>query len=466
LKRPRLAGFEAPSDILTPSPCGPETGERYELLELHDVGGVGRVWHARDKTLERTVALKELKSELADDTVLRARFQREAKLTGRLEHPGIVPVYDLVSQSDSRRAFYTMRFVRGRTLAQAACEFRDARQRRQADMTTIVSLLNAFVAVCNTVAYSHSRGIIHRDLKGQNVVLGDFGETVVLDWGFAKQTAAGDSDDELLMQNGPIGEGDSELTLQGQTLGTPAYMAPEQAAGRLDLIDHRTDVYGLGATLYHLLTGNPPFIGSDVEEVLRKVRTEEPIPPRQLWPEVPQTLQAACLRALSKEPSARFTSARELACEVERWQEVQRQQAIDALRESEALYYSLVECISLNVWRKDLEGRFTFVSKGFLESTGLTREQMIGRTDHDLFPHDLADKYRRDDEQVHKTGQTLRILEPVSWAGEGRVFEVIKIPIHDAYGQIIGTQGVFWDPASWARPREVRAQTSQVQHKR
>ncbi len=380
-----------------------------------------------------------------------ARFQREAKITGRLEHPGIVPVYDVVAGSDSGRAFYTMRFVKGRTLAQAAREFRDARERGQTDMMTFVGLLSAFVAVCNTVAYAHSRGIIHRDLKGQNVVLGDFGETVVLDWGFAKQPDCGDSDLVLPMQNGLTGGGESELTLQGQAMGTPAYMAPEQAQGQRDRIDTLTDVYGLGALLYYLLTGEAPFTGSDVVEVLRKVQTEEPIPPRQLWPDVPVTLEAACLRALSKEPSARFTSAGELAHAVEQWQEVQRREAIEALRESEELYHSLMECASLNVWRKDLEGRFTFANEGYCKSTGLTHEQMIGKTDHDMFPPELAAKYRRDDEQVHKTGHTLRIVEPVPWAGEGRVFEVIKIPIHDAHGQIVGTQGVFWDPASWNR---------------
>src|SRR5262249_35568709 len=151
-------------------------------------------------------------------------------------------------------------------------------------------LLNAFVTVCNTVAYAHSRGVIHRDLKGQNVILGDFGEVVVLDWGLAKRLGRPDREPGAAPTAEALDAADSGQTVQGQALGTPAYMAPEQAAGRLDLIDRRTDVYGLGAVLYEVLTGQPPFAGPDTGTVLRKVQEEEPAPPSQLWPEVPPAL--------------------------------------------------------------------------------------------------------------------------------------------------------------------------------
>jgi PAS domain S-box-containing protein len=155
---------------------------------------------------------------------------------------------------------------------------------------------------------------------------------------------------------------------------------------------------------------------------------------------------------LSKQPSDRFSSANELGHEVEQWQEIQRQQAIEALRESEALNHSLMECTSLNVWRKDLEGRFTFVNKGFCESVGIAREELIGKMDRDIFPAAMVDKYLRDDAYVIKTGQPLRVPEEVlSATGERLTCEVIKIPVRNAHGQIVGTQGVFWDMAAGSR---------------
>jgi serine/threonine protein kinase len=269
------------------------TRDRYALTSLHATGGIGRVWLARDGQTGRDVALKELRPEQADNAGLRARFLREAQITGQLEHPGIVPVYELARRPDTRQPFYTMRFVKGRTLSEAARVYHQKRAAGQADSLEFSTLLNAFVVVCKTVAYAHSRGVIHRDLKGQNVIVGEFGEVVVLDWGLAKLVNRTDEEDQtppVSMEHDAAWK--TDLTLQGDTLGTPSYMAPEQAAGRIGLIDHRTDVYGLGAMLYHLLTGQPPFRGPTVAEVLRKVESEEPIPPQQLWAEAPPTLQA------------------------------------------------------------------------------------------------------------------------------------------------------------------------------
>ncbi|HXI51962.1 MAG TPA: protein kinase, partial [Candidatus Saccharimonadales bacterium] len=377
------------------SPTSPGA-DRYALTKLHATGGIGRVWMARDSQMGRDVALKELRPEQADDAVLRARFLREAQITGQLEHPGIVPVYELARRPDTGRPFYTMRLVKGRTLSEAAEAYHQKRAAGQADPVEFSTLLYAFVVVCKTIAYAHSRGVIHRDLKGQNVVIGDFGEVVVLDWGLAKLVDQSEADFETSAVSMDHQETERlDLTRHGDALGTPAYMAPEQAGGRLELIDRRTDVYGLGALLYQLLTGRPPFNGTTVGELLKKVEAEEPVPPQDVWAEVPPTLQAACLRALAKQPSARFASAGELAHEVEQWQEVQRKKAEDALRVSQALYHSLVESIPLWVWRKDLDSRFTFVSKGLAEGIGLKPEDMVGKTDHDFFPS-LADQIRRD----------------------------------------------------------------------
>ena len=211
------------------------------------------------------MALKELRPERSDDRGFADRFLHEAQITGQLEHPGIVPVYELTRRPEDGQPFYTMRFIRGRTLTDAIRAYHDKRAAGRAEPLERVALLNAFVATCNAVAYAHSRGVIHRDLKGQNVVLGDFGEVVVLDWGLAKvlgraDDSAGAAPVVLAAEAGP------GHTVQGQVLGTPAYMAPEQAEGRTDRIDRRTDVYGLGAILYEMLTGRPPFAGAEVAD--------------------------------------------------------------------------------------------------------------------------------------------------------------------------------------------------------
>ena len=436
----------AETKVYTASSVMLDSNDRYELTELHAAGGIGQVWRAWDKMLKRSVALKELKPAIADDAALRTRFRREATITGQLEHPGIVPVYDFLSAPDSDRSFYTMRLVHGRTLADAAREFHASRMGGDVSSAAFIPLLNAFVTVCNTVAYAHSKGIIHRDLKGENVVLGDYGETVVLDWGFAKQATDQDFDEENLTPKKLTDSDDSELTMHGQSLGTPAFMAPEQAAGQLDSIDHRTDVYGLGSILFQVLTGQPPFTGSSVGEVLRKVQTEAPKPPRQFWPEVPPTLESACLRALAKAPEERFESAVELGREVEQWQEVQRKKAEEALRESEALYRSLVDMLPLVLTRKDLNSRFTFANSRACESFGKPLEEILGKTDFDFHPESLAAGSQASDRQVFETGRTIEY--PPFWypdRGKDRYFQSIKTPVRDARGEITGVQIVIWD---------------------
>jgi WD40 repeat protein/tRNA A-37 threonylcarbamoyl transferase component Bud32 len=295
-----------------------ESGPRYTLTRLHATGGIGRVWVAYDSDLGREVALKELRPERSQDRGFADRFLHEARITGQLEHPGIVPVYELTRRPEDGQPYYTMRFIRGRTLTDAIRAYHDKRAAGRAEPLERVALLNAFVATCNAVAYAHSRGVIHRDLKGQNVVLGDFGEVVVLDWGFAKVLGGAD-DSAGAAPVVPAAEAGPGHTMQGQVIGTPAYMSPEQGDVRSDRIDRRTDVYGLGAILYELLTGRPPFPGAEVQEVLRQVREAEPARPRQVRAGVPRALEAVCLRALAREPARRYGSAGELAREVQRW---------------------------------------------------------------------------------------------------------------------------------------------------
>jgi len=440
----------------------PQTQDRYTRIRVHATGGIGRIWLARDNFLGREIALKELRPEEAGNALVCTRFLNEAQITGQLEHPGIVPVYELARNPENQQPFYTMRFIKGRTLSDAIRGFHARRTAGRFVSLEWVTLLNAFVTVCNTVAYAHSRGVLHRDLKGQNVVLGDFGEVEVLDWGLAKvvDRPEGETREPSVVLDSEEST-DSALTVHGQVLGTPAYMAPEQADGNIGQIDRRTDVYGLGAILYEILTGRPPFSGPDTREVLRRVREEEPTPPRLLWDDIPRALEEVCLRALAKRPADRFASAGELAQEVQQWQEVQRKQAEDALRASETLYHSLVETIPMNVWRKDAAGRFTFGNQGFCETTKRSLDDLIGKTDFDIFPAEFAEKYRRDDASVLATGKTFESTEEhVTAEGEMLHVRVVKLPVYDGNGQIVGTQGIFSNVTDRARLEEALAQTT------
>jgi serine/threonine protein kinase len=298
--RQSLSGLPTPPGPALPPTVSyePEVRPRYTRTRLHARGGVGQVWLARDEQIGRDVALKELRPDRADSPAAAARFVAEARITGQLEHPGIVPVYELVRLPPGGPC-YAMRFVGGRTLADAIQDYHRRRQAAGAGPLDLRQLLTAFVGVCNAVAYAHSRGVLHRDLKPPNVALGDYGEVLVLDWGLAKVVGSG----EATADPRPVsaGQGDPrDETRPGQVLGTPDYMAPEQADGRSDRVGEWTDVYGLGAVLYELLTGQPPFGGADVPDVLRRVVQEPPVPPRRLVADTPQALQAVCLKALAK----------------------------------------------------------------------------------------------------------------------------------------------------------------------
>ena len=311
------------------------SGPRYTRSSLHASGGMGSVWLARDSHFGRDVALKELRENVAEIGSVSLRFLREAQITGQLEHPGVVPVYELGCDPATGRPYYTMRFVRGRTLAEAAREFHARRQAGEDDPLDFVKLLDAFVSVCNTIAYAHSHDIVHRDLKGENIILGDFGEVIVLDWGLAKQLS--DDEDDLVDGGGtvrldPMISPSSSQTLLGEVMGTPAYMAPEQAQGRQDLVGTWTDIFGAGAILYEILTGRPPFSSASTTEILKQAASAEIVPPSVYWPTVPADLEAICLKATSQAPRDRHPSAKILGREVQGWQDKQRRQAELQLR--------------------------------------------------------------------------------------------------------------------------------------
>jgi tRNA A-37 threonylcarbamoyl transferase component Bud32 len=283
---------------------------------------LGQVFVALDEELHREVALKEIQPRHVDHPESRSRFVLEAQITGGLEHPGIVPVYGLGQYADGR-PFYAMRFIKGDSLKEVIARIHQAdKPGRAAGERTLEfrKLLGRFVDVCNAIAYAHSRGVLRRDLKPGNIMLGQYGETLVVDWGLAKPVGRG----EHAPEGGeptlrPASASGSAETLAETALGTPAYMSPEQAAGRLDLLGPASDVYGLGATLYCLLTGKAPFAGADVGVILQRVQKGEFAPPRRVKPSAPAALEAVCLKAMALAPGDRYPSARALADEVEQW---------------------------------------------------------------------------------------------------------------------------------------------------
>jgi serine/threonine-protein kinase len=301
------------------------SGGRFRVLRPHAHGGLGEVYVARDEEFGREVALKEILPQHAANAELRSRFLLEAEITGNLEHPGIVPVYGLGTDAGGR-PFYAMRFIQGESLHEAiALYHRDAPTLDPASRSLrLRKLLGRFIDVCEAIAYAHSRGVLHRDLKPDNVMLGPYGETLIVDWGLAKaqSQAVGRpaTQDHLagVMIVPPSGSS-HEPTAAGQVLGTPAYMSPEQARGELDKLGPATDVYSLGGTLYCLLTGRAPGSGATLQEVLDRVIRGEVPPLRSLRPEVPRPLEAICLKALAFRPEDRYPSARALAEEVEHW---------------------------------------------------------------------------------------------------------------------------------------------------
>jgi serine/threonine-protein kinase len=308
-------------DPLQTAPKG-AASSRYRRLRLHAKGGLGEVFVARDEELNRDVALKEMQSQFTRDHTSRSRFVSEAEITGSLEHPGIVPVYGL-GRYDDGRPFYAMRLIKGSTLKEVIEEFHRAGPRDRdpgARSLALRALLRRLIDVCNAVAYAHSRGVIHRDLKPSNVMLGPYGETLVVDWGLAKcfdRPDARDEDSQDLLD--PSLAGEVAATETGTVSGTPAFMSPEQAEGKPSEIGPAADVYGLGATLYAILTGKAPFEGESLHVILNKLKEGRLKRPRALRPSVPRPLEAVCLKAMARRPEERYDSPRSLAGDLELW---------------------------------------------------------------------------------------------------------------------------------------------------
>lgn len=262
----------------------------YELLEKVGEGGMGVVFKARQKSLDRIVAVKMLRLGPHAAPEFVKRFRAEAIAAGSLQHPHIVAIHEVGSYQGQH--FFVMDYVEGQSLARLIGNHPvPARQAAQYVRT-----------IAEAVHYAHERGLLHRDLKPANVLVDAQNQVRVMDFGLARRL-----------------EGDSELTLTGQVLGSPHYMPPEQAAGKRGRVSRRTDVYGLGAILYHLLSGRPPFVGEELADMLQHVLNSEPVSPRLLNPAVPRDLETICLKCLEKEPARRYPTASALADELGRF---------------------------------------------------------------------------------------------------------------------------------------------------
>ena len=288
------------------------TGTKYQILRPLGQGGMATVYLAHDSELNREVAVKVL--DLPDHSAgLAARMLREAAIVARLEHPGIVPIHDVGVLSDER-VFYVMKYVRGERLDSYIHK-------------TLTERLRVFQKVCEAVAFAHSEGVIHRDLKPENIMVGAFGEVLVMDWGLAKLLNQPE-------QGGTAGSAaiDTPSTGHGTILGTPSYMAPEQASGEIEKLNERTDVYSLGAILYFLLTGISPSQDAASFE-----------PPRKRNPKMARAIEAVCLHAMAQQQSSRYPNAMELSQDVARF--------LDGLPVSvydENIYEKFVRWISRN----------------------------------------------------------------------------------------------------------------------
>ncbi|MCK9607156.1 MAG: serine/threonine protein kinase [Methylomonas sp.] len=309
------------------------------LLDLIDQGGMGRVNLAYDEIIGRRVAVKELLEEYSLDTPANIEiantFIHEAKITGKLEHPGIVPIYELGRRKDGQ-PYYVMRYVKGETLEKSLRKCMQTAS--ETAFAQRIRLLDIMIAACDTVAYAHSKGVIHRDLKPGNIISGNFGETILFDWGLAQVLE--DNDNTYFYREAQTHQRHTlSDTHTSEVLGTPAYMAPEQFNG---LASKASDVYSLGVILYRILTGELPYRGS-LTDIQKQIESRKKSPSaKQINPAAPPELIAICAKAMQMQPENRFANAGELAAELKAFREG-RMVNVYAYSKQELLHRFLVQ---------------------------------------------------------------------------------------------------------------------------
>ncbi|MBZ5537219.1 MAG: serine/threonine protein kinase [Acidobacteriia bacterium] len=299
------------------------SGTPYRILRSLASGGMATVYLAEDAKLSRQVALK-IMDVLAPSNEMASRMQTEARIIARLEHPGIVPIHDVGSLPDGR-VFYVMKYVHGDDLTKYA--------RKEGSLP---ERLRVFLKVCEAVAFAHAHGVIHRDLKPANIMVGAFGEVLVMDWGVAKILLTGDegtqlsgdpyfqgeegkatADETRLQPPGEIPAVPFVETLSGTVLGTPSYMAPEQALGQTSNHNQSTDVYSLGAILYFLLTHRHPHEGASIGQIRERFLRKQVLRPRDVVSNIPRPLEAVCMKSLATDPLDRYSKVEDLEADIE-----------------------------------------------------------------------------------------------------------------------------------------------------
>ena len=289
-----------------------QSGERFEFVREFARGGVGSISLVRDQELRRTIVMKTLIDGHDATEYVRNKFVEEAQITAQLEHPNIVPVHEF-GHLKNGEMFFTMKLVQGRTLKEVlrALRTEDASVQGEFSRTRLIGM---FISMCQAIAFAHSRNVIHRDIKPANIMIGDFGEVLLLDWGVAK--VLGTSSEEELLEQAVQTERSTagDATMMGLITGTPSYMPPEQAAGRIDRLDGRADVYALGAVLYEILTLRRPFHEKTQKETLKAVITQQLRAPTEVAPNknIPAALEGICVKALAKRPKDRYQSVADM----------------------------------------------------------------------------------------------------------------------------------------------------------
>ena len=313
----------------------PQGWARFSACFPFAAGGGGQISIANDGQLVRQVVVKKLCPELLSDTAIR-RFVNEAQITAQLEHPGIVPVYEL-GVDDQGLPFYAMKQVRGETLGQRLATVRRPASGRL-PQRQLTELLSAFLQVCQTMAFAHQQGVMHRDLKPDNIILGQFGETTIVDWGLARRyrvrldpaevkvcpvdlhgQGSSEPRGHVRTADGRVGHAQQALTAQGTVMGTAAYMSPEQATGDNDCLDQRSDVFSLGVILCEILSGFSPFSADSTAATWVNVRRCEGGRIERRLQGQPRALAAICRRALASEPAGRYPSAAELGADLQNY---------------------------------------------------------------------------------------------------------------------------------------------------